>query len=95
MKNIKIERSRAQAPDTYIASKLVSEVSRYSCDVILKSVSENNVNQQVDLKSILGVSALLANKAPFLEIELEGNDEDAEYIKLTEFLDDLFIGALD
>lgn len=75
MRVIKIEMKGREYSTIYFATKLVSEVSRYSSDVILKSVSENKTKQEVDLKSILGVSALIANRADELEIELRGEDE--------------------
>lgn len=78
MKNIKINIKDKNYSTIYFASKLVSEVSRYSSEVILKSVSENRMQQEVDLKSILGVSALLHNKADYLEIELRGENETYE-----------------
>lgn len=75
MQSIKIEMKDRQYSTIYFATKLVSEVSRYSSEVILKSVSENRMKQEVDLKSILGVTALLANRADVLEIELRGEAE--------------------
>ena len=75
MRLIKIEMKGREYSTIYFATKLVSEVSRYSSEVILKSVSENRIGQEVDLKSILGVSALLANRADTLEIELRGENE--------------------
>jgi len=75
MQSIKIEMKDRQYSTIYFATKLVSEVSRYSSEVILKSVSENRMKQEVDLKSILGVTALLANRADALEIELRGEAE--------------------
>ena len=78
MKNIKINIKDKNYSTIYFASKLISEVSRYSSEVILKSVSENRMQQEVDLKSILGVSALLHNKADYLEIELRGENETYE-----------------
>lgn len=89
MKLIRIEEANNKYSNVYFATKLVSEVSRYKSEVLLKSVSENNTNQQVDLKSILGVSALLANKADYLEIELKGEEEDIEFEKLTSFFNSL------
>ena len=89
MRLIKIEEANNKYSSVYFATKLVSEVSRYKSEVLLKSVSENNTNQQVDLKSILGVSALLENKASYLEIELKGEAEDIEFEKLTSFLNSL------
>lgn len=87
MKNIKIEKANAQWSDIHFATSLVSEVSRYSCNVILKSISENNINQQVDLKSILGTTALMSNNSNYLEIELSGENEDLEYVMLLTFLE--------
>ena len=78
MKNIKINIKDKNYSTIYFATKLVSEVSRYSSEVVLKSISENGTKQEVDLKSILGVSAVLANKAAVLEIELRGENENYE-----------------
>jgi len=78
MKSIKIEMKNRNYSTIYFATKLVSEVSRYSSEVLLKSLSENKMKQEVDLKSILGVSAVLANRADVLEIELRGDNETYE-----------------
>ena len=78
MKSIKVEMKDKTYSTIYFATKLVSEVSRYSSEVVLKSISENGTKQEVDLKSILGVSAVLANKAAVLEIELRGENENYE-----------------
>ena len=89
MRVIKIEMKGREYSTIYFATKLVSEVSRYSSDVILKSVSENRMPQEVDLKSILGVSALLANRADILEIELRGEDEIYEASHLEKVINKL------
>ena len=92
MKLIRIEEANNKYSNVYFATKLVTTEEwwpRYKSEVLLKSVSENNTNQQVDLKSILGVSALLANKAAYLEIELKGEAEDIEFEKLTSFFNSL------
>lgn len=86
MKTIKIEMKGREYSTIYFATKLVSEVSKYSSEVILKSVSENRISQEVDLKSILGVTALLANKADTLEIELYGEDELSESSNLEKMI---------
>lgn len=72
----------------YFATKLVSEVSTYESEVILKSISENKVSQAVDLKSILGVSALLNNKSDVLTIEICGyaEKEKEETNRLNKFI---------
>jgi len=89
MRVIKIEMKGREYSTIYFATKLVSEVSRYSSDVILKSVSENRTKQEVDLKSILGVSALIANRADQLEIELRGEDEVYEASHLEKVINKL------
>jgi len=89
MRVIKIEMKGREYSTIYFATKLVSEVSRYSSDVILKSVSENKAKQEVDLKSILGVSALIANRADQLEIELRGEDEVYEASHLEKVINKL------
>lgn len=89
MRVIKIEMKGREYSTIYFATKLVSEVSRYSSDVILKSVSENKARQEVDLKSILGVSALIANRADELEIELRGEDEVYEASHLEKVINKL------
>jgi len=89
MTTIKIEMKERQYSTIYFATKLVSEVSRYSSEVILKSLSENKLKQEVDLKSILGVSALLANRSETLEIELRGEVETYEAQHLEHFINQL------
>lgn len=89
MKTIKIKTTDRKYPTIYFATKLVSEVSKYSSDVILKSVSGNRNGQGVDLKSILGVSALLSNVTGTLEIELRGKDELNESLRLEKMISKL------
>ena len=86
MKTIKIEMKGREYSTLYFATKLVSEVCKYSSEVILKSVSENKISQEVDLKSILGVTAILSNKADTLEIELHGEDELSESSNLEKMI---------
>jgi phosphocarrier protein HPr len=54
------------------AAKLVRLASRYSSEVYL---SREEVNQQIDSKSILGVLMLAASKGTRLIVSIEGKDE--------------------
>lgn len=54
------------------AAKLVRLASRFSSSIY---ISRENVNQQIDSKSILGILMLAASKGTQLVISIEGQDE--------------------
>lgn len=67
------------------AAKFVANASRYSSDIyVIKNT------QKVNGKSIMGVMTLAANKGTELEIQIEGEDEQAAYTALEQLILDRF-----
>ena len=67
------------------ASKLVNLASQFS-----SSVQLNHRGTQVNAKSIMGVMMLAASKGTELEIEVDGEDEQACLLSLSELINNRF-----
>jgi len=67
------------------ASKLVNCASRFESEVFI-----TRKGNRVDAKSIMGVMMLAASKGAVLELEVEGNDEQACRDALLELIGDRF-----
>lgn len=81
MKEIKINIKKEQYSNIYFAGKLVAVAGspKYrNTEIILKTVSENNVVQAVDAKTFLATTALLtvnAKNVDELVFEIRGEEE--------------------
>ena len=67
------------------ASKLVNCASQFESEVF---ISRNG--NRVNAKSIMGVMMLAASKGVQLDLEIEGNDEDACREAISELINDRF-----
>lgn len=67
------------------AAKFVAQASRYSSDIF---VIKNQ--QKINGKSIMGVMSLAANKGTELQLQIEGDDEQAAYTALEHLILDRF-----
>lgn len=67
------------------AAKFVANASRYSSEIyVIKN------KQKVNGKSIMGVMTLAANKGTELELQIEGEDEQAAFTALEQLILDRF-----
>ena len=69
------------------AAKLVRLASRFSSEVFL---SHEDVNQQIDAKSILGILMLAASQGTRLTISIDGKDEDQADKAIRELFENKF-----
>lgn len=67
------------------AAKLVNTAASFASQVTL-----NFGNQQADAKSIMSVMMLAAEKGSIINIQCEGNDEQAALSALAELINDYF-----
>ena len=82
MKEIKFNLKKEEYSTMLFATSLNKAVSKLSSEVIVKTVSENNISQTVDAKTMLGVIAIMHGTADELIFEVRGPEEALDAMEL-------------
>ena len=75
--------------DAKSASVLVSNCSKFNCEVFLCHLGAN-----VNLKSIMGVMSLNVHKGEIVEVSFSGVDEEEAYNVINQVIGEIKLGKL-
>lgn len=91
MKSVTINALNIDMSPVEFGPQLTNLASKFTCDILIKTISENEVINSVDLKSILGVMSIYyGNKKSFI-IEANGSDENDAIEKIGDFFNDIVL----
>ena len=85
MKSVTINALNTKISAVEFGPQLTNLASKFKCDILIKTVSENNIINSVDLKSILGVMSIYYGDKKSFIIEANGSDEDEAITELNKF----------